>query len=163
MTLSSLSELSQIVASIGVIVSLAFVGWQIRANTKDARLRMHEQTTQTYLSFLGSILVDAGTFAAGVKSEHPDFADLTEAQKAYFFPTMLGLFKHYEMMFVQYSQGVMDEETWNAWSTHIRMQFHQPGTQTWWNLRKGAFTPAFREYLDASPEPEMRTFVDILK
>ena len=163
MTLSALSELSQIVASIGVIVSLVFVGWQIKVNTKDARLRMHEQITQTYLSFLGSILVDTGTFAAGLKSRHPDFSDLNDAQKAYFFPTMLGLFKHYEMMYVQYSQGVMDKETWDAWSTHIRMQFHQPGAQHWWNLRKAAFTPAFREYLDTSAEPEMRKFVDIMQ
>jgi hypothetical protein len=163
MTLQDLANFGEILGAAGVIASLVFVGWQIRANTKAARLRMHEQVTQTYLSFLGSILVDTGTFAAGLKSESPNFSDLSDAQKAYFFPTMLGLFKHYEMMYVQYSQGVMDEETWSAWSTHIRMQFHQPGTQHWWNLRKEAFTPAFRKYLDASTEPEMRKFVDLLK
>lgn len=39
---------------------------------------------------------------------------------------MLGFLKLFEMMYAQYDQGVMNEETWNAWSTHIRMQFHQP-------------------------------------
>jgi hypothetical protein len=163
MTLQDLANLGEILGAAGVIVSLIFVGWQIRANTKAARLRMHEQVTQTYMSFLGSILVDPGAFAAGIKSEERDLADLNDAQKAFFFATMLGFFKHFEMMYAQYSQGVMDEETWNAWSTHIRMEFHQPGAQTWWSLRKDAFTPAFREYLDASTAPEMRKFVDFLE
>ena len=163
MTLQELANFGEILGAAGVIASLIFVGWQIRANTRAARLRMHEQVTQTYMSFLGSILVDPGSFAAGFKSEHPDFADLNDAQKAFFFSTMLGFFKHFEMMYVQYAEGVMDEETWNAWSTHIRMQFHQPGAQNWWNLRKEAFTPAFRKYLDSSVAPEMRKFVDLIK
>jgi hypothetical protein len=43
------------------------------------------------------------------------------------------------------------------------MQFHQPGAQQRWKLRKETFTPAFREYLDASTAPEMRKFVDLLE
>ena len=162
MTLQDLASFGELIGAAGVIASLVFVGWQIRANTRAARLRMHEQVTQTYIAFLGSILVDPGTFAAGLKSGKPDFADLNDAQKAFFFSTMLGFFKHFETMYVQYSHGVMDEETWNAWSTHILMQFHQPGAQHWWSLRKEAFTPAFRAYLDASAAPEMRKFVDLL-
>ena len=111
MTLQDLANLGEILGAAGVIASLAFVGWQIRANTKAARLRMHEQVTQTYMSFLGSMLVDPGSFAAELKSEQPDFADLNDAQKTFFFSTMLGFFKHFEMMYVQYSQGVIDEET----------------------------------------------------
>ena len=76
MTLQDLASYEEIAGAAGVIASLAFVGWQIRSNTKAARLRMHEQVTQTYISFLGSMLVDPGTFAAGLKSEQPDFADL---------------------------------------------------------------------------------------
>lgn len=124
---------------------------------------MHEHVTQTYMSFLSSILVDPGPFAVGLKSEHPNFADLNDAQKTFFFSTMLGFFKHFEMMYAQYAQGVMDEETRNAWSTHIRMQFHQPGAQHCWHLRKDTFTASFREYLDTSTAPEMRNFVELLE
>jgi len=163
MTLQDLANYGEILGAGGVIASLVFVGYQIRANTKAARLRMHEQVTQTYMSFLGSILVDPGSFAAGFKSEDPNFADLNDGQKGFFFATMLGFFKHFEMMYVQFSQGVMDKRTWDAWSTHIRMQFHQPGVQIWWNLRKDTFIPEFREYLDNSTAPEMRKFVDLLE
>jgi len=124
---------------------------------------MHEQVMQTYMSFLGCILVDPDSFAKGMKSEQPDFADPDDARKTFFFSTLPGFFKHFEMMFVQYSQGVMDEETWNAWSEHIRMPFHQPGARHLWCLRKQTFIPAFRRYLDASTAPEMRRFVYLLE
>lgn len=162
MTLQELAYLGEIAGAVGVIASLAFVGWQIRANTRATRLRMHEQVTQTYMSFLGTILVDPGSFAAGFKSVEPDFGDLTNAQKTFFFGTMLGFFKHFEMMYVQHDQGVMDDETWEAWSVHILMQFHQPGALNWWRLRRDTFIPGFRNFLENSTAPAMRPFVDLL-
>ena len=65
MTIQDIASYAELLSAVGVIASLVFVGWQIRANTKAARLRMHEQVTQTYMSFLGSILVDPASFAAG--------------------------------------------------------------------------------------------------
>ena len=125
-------------------------------------MRMHEQITQTYLSFLNSVLTDPETFAAGLQSTDKNFSDLSNKQKLFFMGSMLGLFKHYELMFVQYDQGVMDSETWEAWSEHIRMYYHQPGAQSWWALRKAAFIPRFRDYLDATTPPSMTSFVDLL-
>ena len=99
----------------------------------------------------------------GLQSTDENFAELTDEQKMFFFGTMLGLFKHYELMFVQYDQGVMDKETWDAWNEHIRMYFHQPGAQAWWRLRKATFIPGFRDYLDSSPDSEMTSFVDLVE
>ena len=64
----------EILAAAGVIPSLGFVDWQITANTKAARLPMHEQLTQTCMSFPGSMLVDPESFDAGLNSEPPDFS-----------------------------------------------------------------------------------------
>lgn len=124
MTIQDLVDFSEITGAIGVISALVFVGWQVRENTRATRLRTQEQVTQTCLTFLRSILVDPQSFASRLRSEDPD-----EGQKTYFFSTMPGFFKHFELMYVQYSQGVMDKETWRSGSEHIRMQFHQPGAR----------------------------------
>ncbi len=163
MTLQDLANYGEILGAAGVIGSLIFVGWQVRTNTKATRLHMHEQVTQTYMMFQSTILTDPATFAAGMQCEKEDFSDLDSGQKVFFFATMLGFFKHFEMMHAQYSNGVMDEETWNAWSTHIRMQFHQPGAQIWWRLRRDTFIPGFQHYLETSSPPEMKSFVDLLE
>jgi len=162
MTLQEVANIGEILGAAGVIASLIFVGWQINANTRTNRMRMHEQITQTYLSFLNAVLSDPNTFVAGLQSTDSRFSDLSDEQKMFFFGSMLGLFKHYELMFVQHDQGVMDKETWEAWNEHIRMYFHQPGAQSWWTLRKSTFIPRFRAYLESSTAPEMTSFVDLL-
>jgi hypothetical protein len=114
------------------------------------------------MSFLNSILLDPEAFNAGIRSTSADFESLTEKEMMFFFATMLGMFKHFEMMHVQYRQGVMDQETWDAWSEHVRMYFHQPGAQAWWSLRKSTFVPDFRTYLESSVPPQMRSFVELI-
>ena len=162
MTLQDIANIGEILGAAGVIASLIFVGWQIKTNTRTTRLRMHEQVTQTYMSFLGSVIADPEAFAAGLKSTESDFVDLSDGQKMFFFGTTLGFFKHFELMFVQHAQGVMDAETWDAWSEHIRMYYHQPGAKSWWELRKVTFVPAFRAYLESSAPSKMTTFVELM-
>ena len=162
MTLQEIANFGEILGAAGVIASLVFVGWQIKTNTKTARMRMHEQVTHTLLSFLNAVISDPDSFVVGLQSADSNFAKLSDGQKLFFFATMLGLFKHFELMYVQHSQGVMDQETWDAWSEHIRMYFHQPGAQAWWSLRKTTFIPGFRDYLESSIHPEMKSFVELV-
>jgi hypothetical protein len=162
MNWEAIGAMGELLGATAVFGSLLFVGWQIKANTKTARLRMHEQTTQSTLSFLMTAVVDSEAFAAGLKSTDKNFSDLSDGQKMHFFATMLGMFKHFELMFVQYSQGTLDKKTWDAWSVHARMHIHQPGAQTWWGFRKDMFIPEFRAFLDSSSPPEMTSFVDVM-
>jgi hypothetical protein len=162
MNWEAIGAVGEIVGAMAVIGSLLFVGSQIKANTKTARLRMHVQITQSTLSFCATAVVDSEALAAGMKSTDKNFSDLSDGQKVHYFATMLAMFKHFELMYVQYSQGAMDQKTWDAWSVHTRMQLHQPGAQTWWGFRKDIFIPEFRAYLDSSAPPEMKSFVDIM-
>jgi hypothetical protein len=68
MSLQEIANFAEILGAAGVIGSLLYVGWQVSANTKTNRMRMHEQITQTYLSFLNSVLTDPDTFVAGLRS-----------------------------------------------------------------------------------------------
>lgn len=163
MSLQEIANIGEILGAAGVIASLIFVGWQIRTNTKTTRMRMHEQVTQTYMSFLSSVLLDPDSFSAGLQSVDSEFSNLSDGQKMFFFGTMLGLFKHFELMHAQRDQGIMDQETWHSWSEHMRMYFHQPGAQAWWALRKYTFVPKFRIYLESSAPSEMISFVDLVK
>lgn len=162
MNWEAIGAVGELLGAMAVFGSLLFVGLQIKANTKTARLRMHEQTTRSTLSFLTTIVVDSEAFAAGLNSTDKNFSDLSDGQKMHFFASMLGMFKHFELMFVQYSQGTLDQKTWDAWSVHIRMQIQQPGAQTWWGFRRDTFIPEFRAFLESSSPPEMTSFVDVM-
>ena len=156
MSLEEFANIGEILGAAGVIASLIFVGWQIRTNTRVTRLKMYEQNAQSLFAFLNVALTDPTYFSLAVSSSEQDFADLTDEQKVYLFAVNLGLFKNFELMFLQHRQGIMDRDSWEAWSNYIRMEFHEPGTQSWWAVRRTAFVPAFRDYLETSSKPEMK-------
>ena len=167
MDLLSMTELlgnvGEFVGAIGVVVSLVFVGYSITQNTKATRAQTHQAITQSFMSIAQIISERPEAFAAGIGSDSTEFEQLAAGDRAYFIASIFGLFKYFELMFMQHRDGNTDDESWNAWSRHMLMQFHQPGVQAWWSLRETTFHPAFREFLNESKAPNMKSFVDLMQ
>ncbi len=153
MTLEQWSSLSQIVAAAGVLASLLFVGFQIRQNTL-AMIAQSQQHIATSWFTMGQLVADhAPAFGAGLRSKDPAFADLKDEDRLRFVSIIFALFKHYENIFRQFQGGRVEADVWAAWSFHMKMYFHQSGVQSWWRMRKEAFAPSFRAFLESSETP----------
>lgn len=163
MTLSDLGNIGEFVGAIGVIASLIYVGLEVRRNTKALRAQAHETVVSGYMDSIQVFSAHAETVAKSFQSTYEEFQNFSDAEKLIFFGTVFGFFKHFEQIHAQYRQGLIGNEDWDAWSEHIRMQFHQPGTQWWWKLRRTAFAKSFRDYLDECSQPEMLTMSEILQ
>ena len=151
------------VGALGVVLSLMFVGYSIVQNTKATRAQTRHAITQSFMSIAGIIAERPEAFAVGVSSNPKDFDQLSLGDKAYFISSMFGLFKYYELMFLEYKDGNTDEVSWNSWSRHMLMQFHQPGVRAWWALREETFHPEFRKFLNESERPNMRSFTELMR
>lgn len=153
MSLEQAAYLSQIIGVVAVLGSLIFVGLQIRQQTRATKAQMQQAIASNWFAG-GQLLTDnAQAFTAGIASKDPSFSDLSDVDRMRFLTVIFGLFKHYENMFLQYKNGLVDAADWTPWSNHIQMYFHQPGVQSWWAIRKAAFSPAFRAYLEATTKP----------
>lgn len=153
MTLADAAAFAQIAGVVLVLGSLIFVGIQIRQQTLATKAQT-EQAIAANWTALGALISEhAEPFTKGLLSADPKFSNLDDADRMRFLTVMFGLFKHYENMFLQYRKGRIDEVDWTPWSNHIEMYFHQPGVQSWWSIRKAAFSPHFRAYLDATRKP----------
>jgi hypothetical protein len=161
MTLETLAAVSEIVGTLGVIASLIFVGLQVRQNTTATRAQVHQELTSGYLSAVASITANAVTFAKGIAVTPESFASLTDEEKLVYFSVIFGFFKHFENMHSQYERGLVDRESWLAWSQHPLMYFHQPGVKLWWSLRGGTFGRRFRAFLESSEAPKLTSMVDV--
>lgn len=153
MTLESLALLSQVAGAAAVFASLIFVGLQIRQQASALRAQTEQAIASNWMVLAQVIGDNAEAFTAGLVSTNATFADLNDADRMRFLAAVFALFKHYENMYLQHKKGRISEAEWEPWSNHIEMYFHQPGVQTWWNLRKAAFSPVFRAFLDASIAP----------
>lgn len=163
MTLSDLGNIGDFIGAIGVIASLIYVGFEVRRNTRALRAQAHETVVSGYMSSIQLIAEHAETTAKGFKSTFDEFRNFSDAEKVIIFGTFYGFFKHFEQIFAQHRQGLIGASDWEAWNEHIRMQFHQPGPQWWWKLRRTSFSESFRTYLDNSTPPEMKTMFELLQ
>ena len=163
MTTDEIAALSQFVGTLGVIASLAFVGVQVRLAAKATRAHVRESISNGYLSVSDQVTTHADVFARGIAATPETFAGFSDTDKMVYMSVILAFYKHFENMHAHYEQGLIDAETWAAWSTHILMYFQQPGVRMWWNLRRHAFRPSFRAFLENTPPPAATTMVSVLK
>ena len=158
-----LGNYGEFVGALGVVLSLMFVGYSIVQNTKATRAQTRHAITQSFMSIAEIISEKPDAFALGLSSNPDAFDQLDAGDKVYFIASIFGLFKYYELMFLEYQDGNTDDVSWNAWSQHMLMQFHQPGVQAWWALRETTFHPAFRNFLNESSRPNMKSFTDLVQ
>ena len=163
MTLADLGNIAEFIGALGVIASLIYVGFEVRANTKALRAQAYEAVVSGYMGIVQVLSDHAETIAKGFKSSYDEFLTFSDAEKSIIFGYFFSFFKHFEQIFAQYQQGLIGAKEWEAWNEHIRMQFHQPGVQWWWQLRRTAFSEPFRTYLDNSVPPKMKTMVEMFQ
>ncbi|HEU0273283.1 MAG TPA: hypothetical protein VFQ83_02000 [Candidatus Udaeobacter sp.] len=149
MKLEAINALAQLIAAIGVIVSLFYLAAQIRQNTRSMRAVVVDSLAHSLIDLLSPQAYDLEAmraFAAAVEDWH----GVTEEERARSLSFMFPTFKLFENAWFQQRQGTLDKQQWEGWDAYIRMYYHRPGVKIWWSLRKMAFAPGFRHYLEAT-------------
>jgi len=150
MSFQQLADLAQIVASIGVIVSLIFVGLQIRHNTGALQRNEHNATMAQWTVIRMAIAKDrdiAELMTAGLHEERPmDAADQLRLEQM--------LAEHAWASFHIWDRtqrGVFPKGTFEATAgVMICDLFRTPRGEAWWRSAKHVgFIPGFVADVDA--------------
>jgi hypothetical protein len=147
--LETLNSIAQIVAAIGVIVSLFYLAAQIRHNTKSQRSVVVDSLTSSLIALLGPQASDPSlmrSFATAVEDWH----GASEEDRSRAVATLFTLFKLFENAWFQQQQGTLEREQWEGWDLHVRVYYPPPGVQVWWADRRGMFAVGFRNYVEAT-------------
>lgn len=151
---NAVSAIAQILAAIGVILTVVYLAIQIRKNTHAT----HSQTYQLATASLAEMAAIVGTdkelariFLTGM--ENPK--QLKDDEFVQFGYLGISLFRRFENVFFQYQSGMINDDFWTGHRDNILWFFHRPGMQLWWKDRKFAFSKSFREFLDKSTPGEI--------
>ena len=158
MSLEQIFYVSQTAAAVAVVASLLFVGFQIRHGK---RAQIHQNIASGWFSVGPMIAANSRVFAAGLRADEAQFVALSDPDKLAFLAVLFVYFKHYENMSLQHLEGFVSTEDWNAWITHMFMYWRMPGVQVWWRLRRTAFAPDFRRFLESSAQPAMTSMDEL--
>jgi hypothetical protein len=155
-----LSAIGQVVAAIGVIPSLIYLGVQIRDQNKERR-----RAGINILTAQWSDLVKTGQesrefaafFLRGIRS----FQSLDAPDKLRFSSFFTRYIRNCGGMFIYYRDGALEKALWDEVERTMNDYFAYPGVREWWNTRKHWLTDEFRGVVEAiiakNPEPKLYT------
>ena len=132
MTLSALADLSQIVASLGVIVSLVVVAFELRKNTAQSKLSNYSEMINRY-NTVYAVTNDIGMAELIVRGRQ-SYASLSEAEKLSFGGYLEQVCIANESSLV-YDDSVVHQKGLSSslWAKHMRFHLGFPGAREWFD------------------------------
>jgi len=145
MKLEKLAAVAEIVSSIAIVATLAYLAIQTQQNASATRASVRQgmvaEETQLLLAQLQFPFINA---------EFQETIDLTLEQKVQVQSWVTAFLRVRESHWLQFQAGVIDEATWQAYRLPIRIVLGTAVGSEQWELRRGRgeFDPGFVEDVD---------------
>jgi hypothetical protein len=138
MKLEKLAAIGEIVSSVAIVATLAYLAIQTRQNTAAIQANGRQATTGIEIQLLLS------------QTERPDMwarqtaPDLTDEEKAYFTAWMVAFFRLRELDWFNYQRGVLDDVQWQSYRSAIGSVLATERSRKWWDsFATAGFNQAF--------------------
>ncbi len=148
MKLKDIGDIGNLVAALGVIISLLFVGYQINQNTEESRAANRQASADAIREVALSFATDPSLAAAMATIRAGEEYD--DAQAIQYSGFLVALLKSIEEEYLQYKDGRLDETYMEARASsaiaHLQFTFPRDFYQELKTL--GVLTPEFGEWMD---------------
>jgi len=144
LALSDWANIAEILAAIGVIVSLLFVGLELRNNTEATESATREAVNQKDLNFLALRLDSSVLAIAHEKFESgEEISSLEESQLVHQEYVNFVIFEH---SYYQYLKGALEDSEWERHRYIVEHQIQEfRYSRIMWKRHGHTFTPEFQE------------------
>jgi hypothetical protein len=146
MNVETINVWAQLVASIGVIVSLFYVAAQVRQNTRSSRAIVVDSLARSMHDLAFEMAQNDELLMTATMLK--DWSSASELERARYASFMLAYFKLFENGWFQMRKGMLERDQWEGYDAFLRTVWVQPAVQTWWSMRRTFFAPGFRNYVE---------------
>ena len=162
MTLQDWSNLAQVVGALAVVISLVYVGFQIKRNTSAVRSATAQAINNNYGDWYMNMMRDPELNRIGIKGLR-DYSSLDEIEKARFIDTFMAFISFSQNAFYQWREKALSPWLWRGWELLVMNLLAAPGGKEFWKERGYVFGKEYREYVEkvilaAKPHPQARPF-----
>ncbi|MEQ9562173.1 MAG: hypothetical protein RLN69_06600 [Woeseiaceae bacterium] len=147
MDLDTLSKLGEFVGGFFVVISLIYLAYQVRQNTRSLRAENYGRLLDRMSTLQSAISSDAELnriFTVG--AEHP--GRLTRSERIRFSWALYEMVGNGEFMFHQVREGMLPTEVWERWDDTLGWWMSHPGMRAWWQSKPTPFSVDFSEHID---------------
>lgn len=147
MGLDNLANLAEILAAILVIISLVYVGVQIKQNTSALRSNTAHNTSEGFTD-LYLILAKSKEMSDIFARGSHDFDSLDSIEKVQFYAYFHKFFRNYENAYYQFSRSALEYESFDGLTKQLEMVSSMPGVRVYWKDRKNWYNEGFQQFVD---------------
>jgi hypothetical protein len=146
LSLSEVTGVAEIVGAIAIVLSLIFVGLQIRQNTN----QIEAASFQTGLHFIQSVndLTATPESADLIIRGMNDFEALSQIDKARFDSKLANLTNDFLVARQFYLQGSLSADEFAGFDRVMAQMLRAPGAAQWWAIVKRTFPQKYQDLFD---------------
>lgn len=145
--LEQLSYLAEIVSGIAVVISLIYVGIQIKQNTNAVRSSTLQNITEAQIN-VHSLLAAHGDLADIVFNAAKGTGSETGMERFRFTSWMHTVVRSLENAYYQYQQGTLDKRNLDALCRQYGPILHAGFNKAYWQERGFMYSDDFRRFID---------------
>ncbi|MEH6637017.1 MAG: hypothetical protein V7700_15960 [Halioglobus sp.] len=154
MNWDAIAAIAEILAATGVVISLFYLGTQIRAQNRESKLAAMHEISEAFRDSYGQFR--DGELAEFFVRGNVDFKSLTDVEKVRLFATINPLLKVFEEAFWQFRQGRFDEELWLPMVSQFSFFLAAPTLVQAWEQRRSHYNANFQKFVDDLNKPEYK-------
>ena len=143
MNLEQYVQVAELIASVAVVVSIVYLGLQVRQSTRVNSASARHALSQFALEF------------SRFKAEHADRlakvtsqVDLSDGDLVFRSFNHMMIFLHAETYFHHYELGLMPAKHWNGYVKYVTDYLSTPGVDEFWSDVGPAFSVDFSKWVD---------------
>ena len=160
MTLQDWSNLAQVIGAIAVVISLFYVGFQIKRNTSAVRSATAQAVHDNYADWYMKLCGDAELNRIAIKGLK-DYSSLSETEKAQFIEIFMAFISFSQNAYYQWREKALAPHLWVGWESLVMNLLCSPGGKEFWKERGYVFGNEYRDYVEKvimtkKPHPEAR-------
>ena len=151
MTRISIENLIQLLAMMGIIGSLIFVGLEMRQSQRIAVAGQQMERTAIMASEI-QVFIEAGLDYTSIANPLSEIADQLSPSVAAARNHLQHSLYVFENDYFQFSQGLMTEDVWQAKLGYLRFLYNQCENREVIEIRKSFFSQGLAELIDSLPD-----------
>ena len=137
------AQIAEIAGAAAVVLSLLYVGYELRQNTSTSRVEGSQRLYELMVE-VSSWENEPNMAIALVKAEN-DYDQLDAVERRLVFNLIWQYLNIWEQAYLSYQNGLLGEQEWNAWNSANCSEQRYWGTVISESVRPEAFIPGFFE------------------
>ena len=147
--LERITSIAEIVSAVAVIISLVYLGYEVRQNTVAVASGSYQAIHDAEDAFWQSISGDPSASDAWERGLAEGMAELAPQEKAQFSINARRLIYLFQNVHYQRRKGVVDDELWDAWAASLDEFLALPGFAHMVEVTRPHLSGPFLEHVDS--------------